>query len=182
MGNKKNFPNKKSLEVVERVINEAAQALNNPECTVCGLDLQDISQIVGTPSAAIAGASLGVSASTALIAHAGFSGLSAAGITSGLAATGGSLLGGIFVAALPPVAIAVAAGSSEYAITDIGKNIRLNDCKKILRDKAEEFILAINEELMHSTLSAERRNYLSGLIVLLNKCVTELNHDLYSRK
>jgi len=90
-------------------------------------DKEKISEFIGT-GAGVAG---GVAASVAMISTAGsVGGLSAAGITSGLAVIGGSMLGGIVAAALIPVA----AGALGYgAIKGIKKICESNklSCKEL---------------------------------------------------
>ena len=62
-------------------------------------------QILSTGTGAAAGSAGAISA----VAAAGLPGLSAAGITSGLAAVGGTMLGGVVVVAAAPLAGAVLA-------------------------------------------------------------------------
>jgi hypothetical protein len=60
--------------------------------------------------ASTVGAVAGTGASLALVSAAGLPGLSAAGITSGLATIGGTMVGGLLVASLLPAAAAVVVG------------------------------------------------------------------------
>lgn len=106
------FKDFKSLEFIKRVINEASEVLNGKVLTISDSKISDILKITlsATPGAAISyGALYGL----------GLTGVSAAGLSSGLA-TAGSLIGGgmaagVFVLAAP-IAITTSYGYSKILI------------------------------------------------------------------
>jgi hypothetical protein len=71
-----------------------------------------ISESIGT----LGGGILGFGSITAVVSSLGFSGLSAAGITSGLAALGTVVSGGMAAGIIVAAAIPIAAGAAGYAI------------------------------------------------------------------
>lgn len=73
---------------------------------------EKISEAIGT----VGGGVLGFGAITASVSSLGFAGLSAAGITSGLAALGGIVGGGMLVGISVAAAIPIAAGALGYGI------------------------------------------------------------------
>jgi hypothetical protein len=84
----------------------------------------------------VGGGAFGVASIPFIISSAGsVSGLCAAGITSGLAALGGTMVGGIMIAATIPVAVGVAGVATVHGIKSISANRIL---KKVDVDKRWE--------------------------------------------
>lgn len=103
----------------------------------------------------------------------------AAGITSGLAAAGsivgGGMVAGVFVLAAP--AVVLAAGG--VGLASHLKNKQLKQEKERLYQEAlkkhEAIIKALKEE---DEADKERLDYLKNLNILLQKAVDDLKHDL----
>ena len=125
------------------------------------------------------GASVGGVGSFMALYGLGSVGLSAAGITSGLAAAGGIVGGGmaagVFVLAAP---VAIAAGTG-IAVASHLKNKQLGQEKERLYKEALAKHQAIIQVLKdESDASAERLEYLQALNVLLERAVRDLKSDL----
>lgn len=109
----------------------------------------------------------------------GVSGLSAAGITSGLAAAGkligGGMTAGIGVLAAPAV---ILGGAGLMAAAHI-RNKKLNEAKQVAYKQAiakqTAILNALREE---SDADKERIEYLNGLNNLLQAAIEDLEHDL----
>lgn len=170
---KKNFKNVESLESVRIVLNEAAEALNDSTRTIIDSAIPEV--IAGAVGAGMGG----VLSFAALYYCGSVVGLSAAGITSGLAAAGalagGGMVAGIFVLAAP-VAIV---GSAGVWFAKSAKEKKLKQEKDRLYNEAlkkhEAIIKRLKEE---SNASKERIEYLQGLNILLRKIIEELREDL----
>lgn len=113
----------------------------------------------------------------------GVVGLSAAGITSGLAAAGsivgGGMAAGVFVLAAP--AVVLAAGG--VGVAAHLKNKQLRQEKERLYQEAlkkhEAIIQALKQALKdEADTDKERLDYLQSLNILLQKAVDDLKHDL----
>ena len=109
----------------------------------------------------------------------GVVGLSAAGITSGLAAAGavvgGGMVAGIFVLAAPIAALA--AGGVGVAAHLKNKQLRQEKerlYKEVLA-RHEAIIKALKDE---ADATQERLDYLQSLNILLQQAVKDLGHDL----
>lgn len=172
---KQNFKSIESLEAVKIVLNEAAKALNDSTRTIIDSPIPEV--IAGA-----VGAGMGGVVSFAALYYCGsVVGLSAAGITSGLAAAGafagGGMVAGVFVLAAP-VAIIGAAG---VWFAKSAKAKKLKQEKDRLYNEAlrkhEAIIRKLKEE---SNASKERADYLNGLNILLQKIIEELREDLNS--
>ena len=160
-----NFQSVDSLQSVVNVVNEAAAALKE-------------SAIPEVLSGAL-GAGIGGIGSFAALYGLGTVGLSAAGITSGLAAAGsivgGGMVAGVFVLAAP--AVVLAAGG--VGVASHLKNKQLKQEKERLYQEAlrqhEAIIKALKEEV---NADKERLDYLKSLNILLRRAVEDLQHDL----
>lgn len=167
-----NFQSIESLQYVVNVVNEAAAALNDKRRTI------KESAIPEVLSGAI-GAGIGGIGSFAALYGLGYVGLSAAGITSGLAAAGsivgGGMVAGVFVLAAP--AVLLAAGGVGLAAHF--KNRQLRQEKERLYQEAlkkhDAIIKALKEEV---NSEKERIDYLKSLNILLQRAVKDLRHDL----
>lgn len=106
-------------------------------------------------------------------------GLSAAGITSGLAAAGGLIGGGMVAGIAVLAAPAVILGGTAIGVTTHIKNKRLHESKELLYKNAlakqTAIVKALKEE---SNCDKERIEYLTGLNILLQAAIKDLQHDL----
>lgn len=167
------FKNSNSLESVRRVIDEANEGLDNKSRTIADSAIPEA-------LAGALGAGIGGAASFATLYFGGsVIGLSAAGITSGLAAAGrivgGGMAAGIGVLAAP-VAIL---GGAAIGITAHIKNKKLAEEKNALYTQAVSKQNAILELLKDKVAqSEERRKYLESLNILLQAAIKDLKHDL----
>lgn len=106
-------------------------------------------------------------------------GLSAAGITSALAAAGkivgGGMAAGVGVLAAPAVALAgIGVGAASYF-----KNKKLREAKELLYKDALKKQTAISKALKEeSNADKERIQYLEGLNILLQGAIKDLRYDL----
>lgn len=169
---KKNFEKIESLEAVRIVLNEAEAALNDTKRTIIDSPIPEV--IAGAT-----GVGMGGAISFAALYYGGTVGLSAAGITSGLATAGalvgGGMVAGVFVLAAP-LAVVGAAGVWFAKSAKAKKLTQEKDrlYKEALR-KHETIIRKLKEE---SDASKERVDYLNGLVALLKKIIEELRQDL----
>lgn len=174
-----NFQSVDSLQQVVCVVNEAAVALNDKHRTI---KESAIPEVLG----GALGAGIGGVASFAALYGLGTVGLSAVGISSGLAAAGGTasaiiggalspMVAGIFVLALP-VACLAAGGVGVAAHL---KHKQLHQEKERLFQEALKKHEAIFKALKDETFAdKERLDYLQSLNILLSQAVKELKHDL----
>ncbi len=106
-------------------------------------------------------------------------GLSAAGITSGLAAAGALIGGGMAAGIAVLAAPAVVLGGSGMAIASHIKNKKLQEAKSLIYKNAiakqTAIVKALKEE---SDADKDRIDYFSGLNVLLQSAIKDLQHDL----
>lgn len=167
-----NYKSMESLQPLINVVNEAGAAVQDKSRTIINSPLGDI--VSGALGAGIGGA-----ASFAALYGLGTVGLSAAGITSGLAAAGGIVGGGmaagIFVLAAP---VALLAGGG-VALNVHRKKKKLKQEKERLYHEAlrkhNAIIKALKEEV---NATKERSDYLNGLNMLLQQAIKELKADL----
>ncbi len=160
------------LQQVANVINEAATALNDTTKTIKESAIYEV-------LAGALGAGIGGVGSFSLLYGLGTVGLSAAGITSGLAVAGnivgGAMVAGIFVLAAP-VAVLAAGG---VGIASRVKKKKLKQEKERLYQEAlrkhDAIIKALNEEM---DAEKERLDYLQSLNILLQQAIEDLKFDL----
>lgn len=167
-----NFKNLESLGSIERTLDEARTALNDPGK---GLDTSEMKEVLG----AFLGGGVGGTTSFITLYTLGTTGLSAAGITSGLA-TAGALMGGGMVAGVFVLALPVAALAAGGAILISRRNKRkLKEVKQILlRDaisKQNAIIRALEKE---AEKDKSRIEYLTALNIALRRAINELRADL----
>lgn len=168
-----NFKDLRSLDNVRKVINEANEALNDKSRIIAN------SAISETLAGALGAAAGGAASFLALYFGGSVVGLSAAGITSGLAAAG-SILGCGMAVGIPVLAApAVILGGAAIGITSHIKNKKLAEEKHVLYTKAVSKQNAILELLKDKVgQSAERIEYLTSLNTLLQAAIKDLKHDL----
>lgn len=172
MGKECNFKNLDSLNSVQNVVNEASEALKDPKRTVKGSAIPDA---LGAAGGAAVGGGIGFAA----LYYAGTTGLSAAGITSGLAAAG-SIVGGGMVAGIGVLAAPVfILGVGGYALVHRRHEKKLRQEKERLYSAALQKQQAIINELKNKAqMSKDRADYLERLNILLQKAIEELRQDL----
>ncbi len=173
------FQSVEALQQVVNVVNEASDALSDKKRTIRESAIPEV--LLGA-----IGAGAGGAISFTALYGLGTVGLSAVGITSGLAAAGagasavmGGLLSpmvaGIFVLALPAAGLAAAGVGTAVHM----KNRQLRQEKERLYQevliKHQAVILAQKQALNESR---ERQEYLQSLNTLLARAVQDLKHDL----
>ena len=126
------YPNSGSLEHVRNVLTQAGDAVNNPFKNSNISIIPELVETLAVPGGAVAGGAIGVGA----VAASGTVGLGATGITTGLAALGsmigGGMVAGLFVFSAP----AVVCGVGAYVGVQYWKSHRLNREKQALLDEA----------------------------------------------
>jgi hypothetical protein len=166
------YKNLDALEPVKKVLAEAEKAVNDKSRTI---ETSDIPEILG----GIAGGTIGVGIGLTFVYASGVAGLSAVGITSGLAALGaligGGMMAGIFVAAAPMAVLGIAG----YAVLAEKNKQKLIQAKEALFQDAirkhDAILREINDKV---NLSEERNSYLTSLNVLLRHIIDDLKKDL----
>lgn len=166
------YQNIAALRPVERILEEVDKALDDRGRTIA---TSDIPEMLG----GVAGGAIGVGVGLTLVYTSGVAGVSAAGITTGLATLGaiigGGMMAGIFVAATPMAVLGVAG----YAVVARQNRNRLMQTKEALFQEAVRKHDAILRELNTRIDTAEERNqYLSSLLVLLQRAIDDLRKDL----
>ena len=173
------FQSVEALQQVVNVINEAAEALNDPKRTIRESAIPEV--LSGAVGAGVGG----VISFTALYGL-GTVGLSAAGITSGLATAGASvsaviggalspMVAGVFVLAAPVAALA----AGGVGLAAHLKYKQLKQEKERLYQEVLKKHQAIIKELQNKiNISQARQEYLESLNVLLRQAKKDLRHDL----
>ncbi|HEL2109725.1 TPA: ADP-ribosylglycohydrolase family protein [Streptococcus suis] len=169
---KMHFDSMESLQSVVHIVNEANLSILDPNRIIADSPLKDV-------LAMGLGAGLGGVVSYGALYALGTAGLSAAGITSGLAAAGaligGGMVAGLFVLAAP---VAILAGGG-LAIANILTQQHLQQEKKRLYKFALQKHQAIIEALKSENQeNKERIDYLTSLNILLQKAIEELKEDI----
>jgi len=167
----KNFKSLNALQPVVNVVNEAGAAIQDKGRTI---ENSEISGVLSAVSGVL-GAGIGGVVSFTALYGAGVVGLSAAGITSALAAIGGTMVAGIFVLAVPIVGFAFG-----------GMGILAAIKRKQLRQEKERLLIAAveNQDAISTALKDEvdatkdRTDYLNSLNILLQRAISDLRADL----
>ena len=175
VGNKKQmkFKSIDSLKPIEDVIGDADKALNDKSRKI-----QDspLSEVLAGACGVGTGAAIGFAG---LYFGGSVVGLSAAGITSGLAAAGGLIGGGMAVGIAVLAAPAVVLGAAGVGISTTVKYKKLKAAKELTYKNAvakqTAIIKALQEEV---NADKERIDYLNNLNVLLQAAIKDLQHDL----
>ncbi|MBQ0088956.1 MAG: hypothetical protein KBT27_06460 [Prevotellaceae bacterium] len=169
---KKNFSSLDSLKNVEKVINEASIAINDPTRTI---NTSSIPDVLG----GVVGAAFGGAIGFAGLYGLGVSGLSAAGLTSALATAGGLIGGGMAAGVAVLASPAVILGVIGYSIARRKHENKINEERKRLYNLALQKHQAIINMLKESArLSKERADYLQALNILLQRAINDLKEDL----
>lgn len=174
-----NFRSTDSLQQVVNIVNEASTALNDKARTIKESAIPEV-------LAGALGASVGGILSFTALYGLGTVGLSAIGISSGLATAGGvvsaviggalsPMVAGIFVLALPVAGLA--AGGVGIAAHLKNKQLRQEKERlyKIALQKHEAIIKALKDE---ENAGKERTDYLQSLNILLQQAIKDLKKDL----
>ncbi|MBQ8340160.1 MAG: hypothetical protein IJY16_06935 [Clostridia bacterium] len=167
------FQSVDALQQVVNVVNEAAAALQDKTRTIRESAIPEV--LSGALGAGVGG----VISFLALYGGGSVVGLSAAGITSGLAAAGslvgGGMVAGIFVLAAPIVVLG--AGGVGWAAHKKRKQLR-QEKERLYKEallKHEAIIRALKEE---ADATKERLDYLQSLNILLRQAIKDLKFDL----
>jgi len=173
MSSKANFKSMDSLTTIIKVVNEADAAFNNKARVIAD---SAIPEVLAGAVGAVAGGALSF---VALINLGSVVGLSAAGITGGLAAAG-SIIGGGMVAGIGVLAApAVILGAGSVGITSAAKRKKLAEKKEELLKAAVSKYDAIVRTLKDEVnMTKERTDYLNALNVLLQAAIRDLKADL----
>lgn len=169
------FPTLESLKTVQVLLDEVGEALKDHSRIIRNSPIAEI--LTGA-----AGAAAGGSASfAALFLGGSVAGLSAAGITSALAAAGALIGGGMAVGIAVMAAPAVILGGLGVAIASHFRHKWSADLQKQklhcykeaikLRDKLQEL-------MEKQDMSEERIKYLESLLILLQAAIRDLGYDL----
>lgn len=166
------YRNLDALVPVEKALAEADAGLGDPHRTV---DTSGMPEVLG----AALGAGLGGGVSFAALYLAGTTGLSAIGITTGLAAAGaivgGGMAAGVFVLAAPVALL----GVWGHALIVRRNRRKLAETKELLLQRAiqkrDAVLIRLQEEV---NANAERLQYLTTLNVTLQGIVKDLQADL----
>lgn len=166
------YKNLEALGPAMKVVAEAAAAISDGARNI---STSSIPEVLG----AVVGGGAGVGIGVGMVSAAGVTGLSAVGITSGLAmlgtVVGGGMLAGVFVAGAPMAVLGVAG----YGLLAWRKHRKLVEAKEALFTEALLKRDAILRELDHKvTLAAERVDYLTALNIMLREVIANLAHDL----
>lgn len=168
-----------SLQPLIEIVNEAAEMLNDKNRT---LRPHTISETIG----ATIGSAIGSTFSLGTLKFLGTTGLSASGITSGLATAGGfvggGMVAGIFVLAAP-IAVCAAGGA---VVVGRRKNALLRQEKERLYQDALRKSEAMNKKLKEdvndlkkgSNADKEKIEDLQRVNVLLRQVIMDLKKDL----
>lgn len=167
------FQSIESMQPVVNVINEAAEALNDPHRTISESTIPEV--LAGALGAGLGG----VGSFAAMYGLGTVVGLSAAGITSGLAAAGalvgGGMAAGVFVLAAPVAGLAAAG----VGIASHLKSKQLQQEKERLYKEALAKHEAIIREMKAEIDASEQRmEYLQSLNILLQQAIKDLQADL----
>lgn len=166
------YKTKDSLEPIRKLISEADKATNDSSRTI---NTSDMSELLG----AVGGMGAGMGVSYAALVFCGEVGLSAVGITSGLASAG-ALVGGGMVAGIGVLTAPVAVlGIVGYATLKKRNSRKLLEAKTMLFKEIMRKIAGINEALNKEVNQQnERIEYLKRLLILLESAQNDLSSDL----
>lgn len=167
------FQSQDALQQVQKVIEEANYALNDKSRTIATSAIPDV--LAGAMGVG-AGAGIGFAA---LYLGGSVVGLSAAGITSGLAAAGAIIGGGMAAGIAVLAAPAVILGGAGVGIASHLKNKKLREVKELCYKEAVRKQTAIIKALSEEANSdKERLEYLNSLNTLLQAAISDLKYDL----
>lgn len=167
------YKNAESLSSVEKLVAEASAAIGDPK-RVASQDAT-INEALALAGGVGAGGAVGYAA----LYFAGVTGLSAAGISSALAAAGalvgGGMAAGIGVIAAPAVLIGV--GAYAWA-AQRNKKVLIEKKEMLLQEVLKNHNAIISELKKTADGNRERIDYLTKLNTLLQAAVQDLQSDL----
>ena len=166
------YKNLEALQPIVNVVNEAANAINDKTRTIQESAIPEV--LTGALGAGIGG----VLSFTALYGL-GTIGLSAAGITSGLA-TAGRIIGGGMVTGIYVLAASIAVlAAGGVGVASHLKNKQLKQEKERLYKEALKKHQAIIQSLKDEADADQKRlDYLQSLNILLTQAIKDLRKDL----
>lgn len=166
------FQSVESLQQVVNIINEVAAAANDKTRTIRESAIPEV-------LAGAIGAGIGGAGSFAALYGLGTVGLSAAGITSGLAVAGsiagGGMVAGVFVLAAP--AVILAAGGVGIAAHAKNRVLR-QEKERLYKEALSKHAAIIRLMKEEADADKERLEYLHSLNILLQKAIKDLKKDL----
>lgn len=166
------FQSQDSLKVVQSVIDDADAALNDKSRRLKDSPIHEV-------LAGAIGAGVGAGVGFIGLFFGGSVGLSAAGITSGLAAAGGLIGGGMVAGIAVLAAPAAILGGVGVGVAANVKNKKLREAKELVYKNAiakqTAILNALKEE---SDADKERIDYLNSLNIMLQSAIKDLQHDL----
>ena len=170
---KMRFKSLDALEPVQKVIAEVDAALNDKSRTILTSSIPEV--LAGALGMGVGGAA----SFAALYLGGSVVGLSAAGITSGLAAAG-ALVGGGMAAGIAVLAAPVAIlGAAGVGIASHKKNKKLQEAKKLCYKEAVAKQTAIIKALKEEAYADKQRiDYLNSLNIMLQSAIEDLKYDL----
>ena len=170
---KKIFTSIDSLKPIEALLEDASKALSSPFRTIKDSPIRE------TLAGAIGAGAGGGIGFAALYYGGAVVGLNAAGISSGLAAAGALVGGGMAAGIAVLAAPAVILGGSAIYITKSIREKKLKQEKERLYQEALRKHAAIIRELSDKAkLSKERADYLEALNIMLKDAINKLKNDI----
>ena len=183
------YQNKKALKPVQKVLNEAIEALQfQDRITTNDEEISKIMAAINSdsnhregslktaPVGGVIGLGAGLGASFATLYFVGISGFSAVGITSGLATIGGfvgsGMIAGVGLFALPAIIL----GAGAYAVLNKEDKKQLIVMKQDLLEEAKAQLKDIRASLELAT-EEQRQEYLNKLGIMLDGIINDLEHD-----
>ena len=162
-----------SLKPVEALVADASKALSTPYRTIKDSPLREtLAGVLG------AGAGGGIGLAALYYGGAVF-GLSAAGISSGLAAAGalvgGGMAAGIAVLASPAV---ILGGTAIYVTKSYREKKLKQEKERLYKEALKKHAAIINELNNKAKLSKERADYLEALNIMLKDAINKLRNDM----
>lgn len=171
------YRNRESLKPINNILNEVSKALEDGQRTAS--DQSDVNEALGAAGGIGVGGTIGFAG----LYYAGVTGLSAAGITSGLA-TAGALVGGGMAAGIVVLAApAVILGLVGYGLISNHNKHRLRESKEMLLQEAlRKHSAILGQQSKESQANKDRTDYLTRLNILLRGIIDDLLKDLGREK
>lgn len=171
------YKNSDALVPLKKLSDEASAALSDPNRNKSTDG--DINAALAAAGGITAGGGIGFAA----LYYAGVTGLSAAGITSALAAAGALVGGGMAAGVAVIAAPAVLLGVGAYAWVAQSNKVKLIENKeKLLADLSGKHNLVVKELRVKSRANRDRIVYLENLNTLLEAAIKDLQADLEIHK
>lgn len=171
------FKDFESLKEIEDLLSKCDMAIDDKTCTVNTCKFPE--KIGG-----IIGGSIGSVGSVALLYGMGsVTGLSAAGVSSGLVAVGGVIGGGMAVGAtLLTMPVFVGAYAGSRLIKKRNENLLEQEKERLYVEAIKKQEAMIQEIKNESDAGKDRLSYLQGLNEMLIQVIRGLNKDLYENR